>query len=120
MCLGKANLVRRTAPPNLKRVSLLPADTPVDAHIAGSGRSRPVTTGESAMWTDNPGEGGGRDLVLKERAGFRHYSARLRDGLYPVGVSSSSLNFSGSPFTEIDELHGFRLVIHRMGDAKSR
>ena len=42
------------APPALKAVELRPADAPVGARVTGSGKSRPVTTGESATWTDTP------------------------------------------------------------------
>ena len=65
-------------------------------------------------------EDGDRDLVSKERAGARRYSARQCDRLCPAGFSGSSLNFSDGRFTYIDVLHDFRLKIHPSGDAESR
>ena len=61
----------------------------------------------------NSEEDRGRDLVSKERAGARRYSAQRRDRLYLIEVESPSLNLSDGRFTRSGVLHYCRLEIHR-------
>ena len=63
-------------------------------------------------------EYGLRNRDRKERARVRRYSALQRDRLYPARFSSYILSFSDGRFTDIDVLHGYRLVIHLIDDAE--
>ena len=46
--------MQRTVSSTLSGVGLSLADAPGGASVTGSGRWRPLTTGESAMWTSTP------------------------------------------------------------------